>query len=280
MCLPGTVETVREACQGEDVPRVSRRAALAGGGAAALAALLPAGAGAQKRRPPRLRGKVADLTHVFRAGFPVYVGDTATRRTINTIPGQGFYSQEWKFGEHSGTHMDAPGHFTVGGRLTTDLRPRELFAPIAVIDVARRAAQDPDTAVGEEDIRRYERRHGRIPRGAAVLMRSGWDRKAGDEDAFKNADAAGVYHFPGFGADAAELLIKRDAIAIGVDTLSLDPGNSTTFEVHVNWLGSDRYGLENVANLDSIPARGATLIVGVIPWEEGSGGPCRLLARY
>ena len=74
--------------------------------------------------------------------------------------------------------------------------------------------------------------------------------------------------------------MKRDALAIGVDTMSLDPGNSTTFEVHVEWLGDDRYGLEGVANLGSIPARGATLIVGVIPWEEGSGGPCRLLATY
>jgi kynurenine formamidase len=279
MCLPGTVEAVRDACERGEVTRVSRRAALAGGGAAALAGLLPSGAAGQRRRPRRRR-KVADLTHVFRAGFPVYVGDTATRRTINTISGDGFYAQEWTFGEHSGTHMDAPGHFTVGGRLTTELRPRELIAPIAVIDVRRRAADDPDTTVGAEDIRRHERRHGRIPRGAAVLMRSGWARKARDEAAYKNADANGVYHFPGFGADAAELLMKRDATAIGVDTLSLDPGNSTTFDVHVEWLGSDRYGLENVANLGAIPPRGATLIVGVIPWEQGSGGPCRLLARY
>jgi kynurenine formamidase len=110
--------------------------------------------------------------------------------------------------------------------------------------------------------------------------RSGWDAKAGDDAAFKNADAAGTYHFPGFGADAVELLIKRKARTIGSDTLSLDPGNSTTFAAHVAWLGDDRYGLENVANLGAIPAHGATLIVGVIPWEEGSGGPCRLLARY
>ena len=278
MCLPGTVEAVRDACEHKEPARVSRRTALAGGGAAALAALMPAGAAADHNR--RRKGKVADLTHVFREGFPVYTGDAPVRDTLVTIPANGFYAQKWTFGEHSGTHMDAPGHFTAGGRLTTDLDPRELFAPIAVIDVRRRAAEDPDTAVGEEDIRRYERRYGRIPRGAAVLMRSGWDSRAGDADAFKNADAGGVYHFPGFGADAAALLRKRDALAIGVDTLSLDPGNSTTFEVHVEWLGSDRYGLEGVANLASIPARGATLIVGVIPWEAGSGGPCRLLASY
>ena len=111
-------------------------------------------------------------------------------------------------------------------------------------------------------------------------MRSGWDAKAGDSAAFKNLGADGKYHFPGFGADAVELLLKRKAGVIGVDTMSLDPGNSTTFDAHLAWLGADRYGLEGVANLGAIPPRGATLIVGVIPWEEGSGGPCRLLARY
>jgi kynurenine formamidase len=279
MCLPGTVEAVRDAHERGDVTRVSRRTALAGGGAAALAALMPAESVAHKGRRRR-RGKVADLTHVFRAGFPVYTGDTPRRRTLKRFDPDGFYSQEWTFGEHSGTHMDAPGHFTEGARLTPDLRPRDLFAPIAVIDITGRAADDPDAAVGEADIRRWERRHGRIPRGAAVLMNSGWSDRAADETASKNVGADGKYHFPGFGADAVELLIERKARAIGVDTMSLDPGNSTTFEAHVNWLKRRRYGLENVANLGSIPAHGATLTVGVIPWEQGSGGPCRLLARY
>ena len=276
MCLPGTVEAVREAHERQGV---TRRAALAGGGAAALAALLPADAVAHKGRRRR-KGRVADLTHVFRAGFPVYTGDTPRRRTLKRFDPDGFYSQEWTFGEHSGTHMDAPGHFVEGLRLVPELRPRELFAPIAVVDISKRAAEDPDAAVGEADIRRWERRHGRIRRGTAVLMNSGWSDKAADETESKNVGADGKYHFPGFGADAVELLINRKAGAIGVDTMSLDPGISTTFEAHVNWLGTDRYGLENVANLDSIPAHGATLIVGVIPWEEGSGGPCRLLARY
>jgi kynurenine formamidase len=280
MCLPGTVESVRDASERGEVPRVSRRAALAGGGAAALAALLPAEAAAHKGRRRRRRGKVADLTHVFRAGFPVYVGDAPRRRTLKRFNPDGFYSQEWTFGEHSGTHMDAPGHFVEGLRLVPDLTPRELFAPIAVIDISDRAADDPDAAVGEADIRAYERRHGKIPRGTAVLMNSGWSDNAADEVAAKNVGADGKYHFPGFGGDAVELLIKRKAGAIGVDTMSLDPGNSTTFEAHLKWLGTDRYGLENVANLHTIPAHGATLIVGVVPWEEGSGGPCRLLARY
>jgi kynurenine formamidase len=284
MCLPGTVETVREASERGGVPAISRRAALAGGGAAALAALLPGTASGHDRRHGHGKhrgGRVTDLTHVFRAGFPVYVGDAPRRRTIKTFAADGFYAQEWTFGEHSGTHIDAPGHFVEGSRLVTQLRPEELFVPAAVIDISARAAQDPDAEVTPDDIRRYERRHGRIPHGAAVLMRSGWDARAGDAAAFKNADASGTYHFPGFGADAVAYLVQRTrAVAIGVDTMSLDPGNSTTFAAHLTWLGADRYGIEGIANLASIPPRGAVVYVGVIPWEAGSGGPCRLLARF
>jgi kynurenine formamidase len=270
MCLPGTVETVRERQNG-----VTRRAVLAGGGAAALTAFLPAGAGATGRR------RIVDLTHTFTAGFPVYTGTAPMRRTLVTIPANGFYSQEWTFGEHSGTHMDAPGHFTLGGRLTPDLKPSELVLPIAVIDISSRARLDPDAVVTPDDLRRYERRYGRIPRGALVAMNSGWDANVGDPAAFKGTDSAGVYHFPGFGEEAVEeLLDDRRAAAIGVDTMSLDNGPSTTFGVHVQWLGADHYGLENLANLGRIPPKGAVATVGVIPWQDGSGGPARVLATF
>jgi kynurenine formamidase len=273
MCVPGTVEAVRES-------GVTRRAALAGGGAAALTALVPDMAAAQRRgRRRRRRRRVVDLTHTFRAGFPVYTGNEPARRTLVTIPADGFYAQEWTFGEHSGTHMDAPGHFKEGGRFASQLRPSELVLPIVVIDISRRARRDPDTVVRPDDLRRFERRHGRIPRGALVAMNSGWDAKVGDDAAFKGTDAGGTYHFPGFGVEAADFLLEeRRVTAIGVDTLSLDHGPSTTFSVHVNWLGADRYGLENLANLGDLPPRGATATVGVIPWEEGSGGPARVLA--
>jgi kynurenine formamidase len=275
MCLPGTVEKVRES-----QPTVTRRTVLAGGGAAALAALMPGEALAHKRRRHKRRGKVVDLTHTFTAGFPVYTGNPPSRRTLTTIPANGFYKQEWTFDEHSGTHMDAPGHFAAGGRLTPELKARELILPIVVIDIAKRAASDPDAVVTADDVKRFERKHGRIRKGALVAMDAGWAAKVGDEAAYKGGPAGG-YHFPGFGADAIEFLLeRRKAAAIGVDTLSLDPGNSTTFPVHVNWLNADNYGLENLANLDKLPPHGATAIVGVIPWQDGSGGPARVLATY
>ena len=284
MCLPGTVETVRENIEAERASRPSkgltRRATFAGAGATALAALLPTGAAAHGRSgwsKPRHQ----DLTHVFTAGFPVYTGNPPARTTLTTVEGDGFYKQQWTFDEHSGTHMDAPGHFIADGRLTPELEVEELFAPAAVIDISRRASRDPDAEVEVDDLRRYEHRHGRISRGAIVFMYSGWEERLPDPDAFKNADANGTYHFPGFGLEALEWLLRRREIrGIGVDTLSLDPGISTTFAVHTTLLAADRYGLENVANLRHIPPLGASVTVGVIPWDEGSGGPCRLLATY
>jgi kynurenine formamidase len=280
MCLPGTIESVREQNEG-----VSRRALLAGGGVAALAVALPGTAEAKRGRRRRGHGhgrfgKVTDLTHTFRAGFPVYTGDEPTRRTLKNYVPHGFYSQEWTFGEHSGTHMDAPGHFfRPPARRVDELDPQELLAPAAVIDITSRAASNPDAEVTPDDIRGYERRYGKLPRGVVVFMNSGWAARVNDNDAFKNADANGVYHFPGFGIDAVEfLLTKRKINGIGVDTLSLDPGNSTTFAVHNRLLGADRYGIENVANLSNLRPAGALVSVGVVPWEEGSGGPMRLLA--
>lgn len=277
MCLSETLEAGhRHAAR---AGTVSRRGLLLGAGAAAFTMATPGVALAGRR--DRDRDRVRDLTHLFRDGFPVYVGDPPARRTIFDFDPNGFYAQAWTFGEHSGTHMDAPGHFTPGGRLTPDLDPEELFAPLAVIDITDRAAGDPDAQVEVSDLRAYERHHGRIPRHAAVCMLSGWERRVGDPDAYRNPGPDGTFHFPGFGLDAVEWLLERRHIrAIGVDTLSLDVGASTTFEVHSHLLGADRYGIENLANLGRVPARGAEAIIGVIPWEQGSGGPCRVLARW
>ena len=279
MCVPGTVEAVRERTARGEVPVVSRRAMLLTGAGGALAATLPRRVLAAPKNKKKDRSR--DLTHLFRAGFPVYTGNPPTRKTIFSINPNGFYSQEWTFGEHSGTHMDAPGHFVLGGRLTPEIDPRELMVPIVVIDISERAASEHDAAVTVDDLVGFERRNGRIPRGALVCEYSGWESRVGDPDAFKNTGADGLFHFPGFGIDAVEwLLANRTITGIGVDTLSLDVGASQTFDVHVTLLGADKYGVENLANLSEIPPRGAEVFVGVIPWEEGSGGPCRVVARW
>jgi kynurenine formamidase len=261
---------------------VSRRGFLKAGAAAALgAAVTVAGPAAPvmaaRGRPDRIR----DLTHVFVEGFPMYAGPNPVAETLTTFEDDGFYSQLWTFAEHSGTHVDVPGHFVEGNRLAHELTPDELMAPLAVIDISDRAAVDPDAAVTVADIRGYERRHGRIPRGALVCEYSGWEVRVGDEDAYRNTGPDGLFHFPGFSGEAVEFLLDRRQITgIGVDTLSLDIGASTTFDVHVMLLGADHFGVENMANLNEVPPRGATVFVGLVPWENGSGGPCRAIATW
>jgi kynurenine formamidase len=275
MCLPGTLETVRERSEEAAPPRLTRRSALAAGAGIAAAAAMPRAASAKRERHRQ------DLTHVLAEGFPVYAFDPPQRRTLVTVRRNGFYSQEWTVQEHSGTHMDAPGHFVVGGRRSPEITLRELSIPVAVIDISARAARNPDAVVQVNDLQKYEARHGRIARGAGVFMYSGWERRLPDPDAFKNVGPDGKYHFPGFGIEAATwLLERREITCVGVDTLSLDPGRSTTFDVHLAVLGADKYGLENVANLKRIPPRGAHAFVGLVPWEEGSGGPCRIIAHW
>jgi kynurenine formamidase len=110
-------------------------------------------------------------------------------------------------------------------------------------------------------------------------MNSGWDQRVGDSQAFLNADAEAVLHFPGFSGEAAQFLIEeRDIVGVGVDTLSLDVGMSTDFAAHLTFLPAGKYGLELMANLDDVPPAGATLIVGAPKHQGGSGGPARVFA--
>lgn len=251
-------------------------AAVAGGGLlAALAPALPAAGSTGARR------RVVDLTHRLVEGFPTFLGDDAA------IAGQvtfdfdtaGFFAKTWTVYEHVGTHLDAPGHFAPGAMLVDDLPADHLLAPLAVIDITRKATADPNATVDVDDLLAYERRYGRIPRKALVAMNSGWADRISDGDAFRGGEGFPDLNFPGFSVDATDWLVRhRDPVGIGVDTLSLDPGNSADFAVHNTFLPTNRYGIEDLANLDHVPPRGARVFVGAIPWEDGSGGPCRVIA--
>jgi kynurenine formamidase len=274
------VEAVRERSEREGVPRVSRRVALGAGAGAVTAAALPGAASGRGRGRSRRGEKLVDLTHVFREDFPAFPGAPASsRETVVTIPANGFYGQVWTIWEHICTHVDVPAHFIVEGRSSPELPIEELIAPVVVVDISERVAREPDTVVTPDDLARFERRHGRIPRNALVAMYSGWETRAGSVEAYQNMDAGGTMRFPGFGVDAVTWLLERRRIrGIGVDTMSLDHGSSTTFDAHLTVLGADRYGVENLRNLKRLPPRGATIVVGLIPWLEGSGGACRAFA--
>lgn len=278
MCAPGTLETVRRRADEEGIRFDRRTALLAAAGAAATAAL-PGRAFASTTPKNRL----VDLTHVYSENFPLFLGAPipTTREVVVTVPANGFYAQKWSFWEHSGTHMDAPAHFIADGRQSPEITLDELIVPIVVVDISARVPADADAVVLPSDLVSFERRHGRIPDGALVAEYSGWESRAGSVDAYRNIGPDGLQHFPGFSPDAVQwLLERRNMTGIGVDTMSLDPGRSTTFQTHLTLLGANRYGIENLRNLSRIPPRGATAYVGLIPWHLGSGGPCRVIARW
>jgi kynurenine formamidase len=226
--------------------------------------------------------QIQDLTHTITPMTPVFPGyPQPAIEPIRTYETDGYYANKLTYAEHSGTHMDAPAHF-IEGELFADQLPVERFlAPLAVIDISERAASDPDAQVTPDDILAWEEANGPLPAGAFVAMNSGWDAKINDPDAFINADADGVLHFPGFHPDATMLLLdEREITGIGVDTLSLDYGASTDFGTHIALLGSGRYGVEGLASLGTVPATGGLIIVGGPKFLNASGGPSRVLALY
>ncbi len=283
MCVAGTSDVVRHSHQ-PVAGGVSRRSFFRTGAAAAAgAAVLVAGNAVPAFAAGRRRGRVADLTHRLVKGFPDFLGgdDSLDDEVVFDFATAGFFAKRWSVYEHVGTHIDSPGHFSPGMALIDEIDVAALVAPIVVIDITDKAAADPNATVEPSDIAAHEARHGRIPTGALVCMNSGWDSLAADNDAFRGGSGFPDLNFPGFGIDAAEFLMaRRDPVAIGVDTMSLDPGDSSTFDVHVGFLGSGRYGIEGLAGLASIPASGATAFVGAVPFEGGSGGPCRVIATW
>jgi kynurenine formamidase len=185
----------------------------------------------------------------------------------------GFYARAITLAEHSGTHFDAPAHFASGGAVAHEVPAERLVVPCAVVDVAAECAADPDHALGADRLARDEAEHGPLPEGGALLVRTGWDAHSADAEAY-----VGSMRFPGIAVSAAELALERGCVGIGIDTLSVDPGADTTFPVHHLTLPAGLWHLEGLVNLAALPARGATLFVGVIKLVDGSGAPARVMA--
>lgn len=266
-----------QACLIEDVKRgmLSRRslfrASAAGAAAVALAPLAARPVLAQSM------GKAVDLTHAWDETFPTFDGNPG----IIYEPAVKFEEsgyQLWKLTifEHSGTHIDAPLHFSADGTSVDELALEQLVAPLCVVDITGKAAEDPNAMVEPADLEAWVSAHGEIPAGACVAMHSGWAAKVGTPEYRNTAD--GALAFPGFSKAATDMLAGMDVASIAVDTLSLDPGNSADFAVHFSWLPGGRFGIENVAGLDQVPAKGATIFIGAPKHKRGTGGPARVMA--
>lgn len=274
MCPPGCLHAICE--------QATRRGLLKAGfglGAAAVAGTVPlAAAGAPPVR--KSFADVVDLTHALFEGFPTFDGSKwFTMEPVFTFAKEKLNLNRWQLMEHTGTHMDAPIHFSADGMSVDAIPVADLLLPLAVIDIQGRAADDPDTAVTPDDIRAWESRNGPLPEGCCVVMNSGWHALL-DSPRFAGRAPDGKNHIPGFHEETAHFLIQERSVkGIGVDTLSLDPGiRSGDFPVHYAWLSSGRWGLECLANLDGVPESGAYLVVGGPKVRGATGGPARVMA--
>jgi kynurenine formamidase len=221
---------------------------------------------------------VVDLTHTLDVNFPTFGGEPQLElETIYKLADDGYNMKRWLVVEHTGTHMDAPFHFSDGD--SADQIPIEmLVGPLVVVDISAKAESDPDAQLTPDDIKRWEDQFGPLPAGAIVAMHSGWAAHVAS-DKFRNADADGGLHFPGFHIETAELLItERDVKGVIVDTLSLDFGPSADFAFHYRWLASNHWGMECVANLGQLPPQGAVVIAGGPKIAGATGGPSRVIA--
>lgn len=231
--------------------------------------------------------RLVDLTHAFNPGtlyWPTSPGGFELQQlAYGNTPGGWFYSSyAFASPEHGGTHLDAPIHFAAGKRTNDQIPLDQLINHAVVLDISARAATDPDAMLTVPEVNAFETEHGRIRAGALVLLRTGWDRHWGNRLAYFGDSTPGDasrLHFPGFSPEAARLLVNERGIGgLGVDTPSIDAGASTDFMVHRILMEQDGIGLENLKDLDQLPATGTILLALPMKIENGSGGPVRVVA--
>ena len=261
----------------------------------ALAGLLLA-AGCQRDSPPADHaavftggaGEWVDLSHAFGPLTIYWPTDTAgfqlTELAYGHTDGGYFYaSYSFASAEHGGTHVDAPIHFAEG-RMTADEIPlSSLITMASVVDISAAADADPDYLLSVEDLTAWEAEHGQLAEGTALLVRTGWSSRWDDRAAYLGTDLTGPeavpeLHFPGIGPEAAQWLVdNRNIAAIGIDTPSIDYGQSSDYRAHVILYSANMVGFENLTNLDALPPTGAGIVALPMKIVGGSGGPLRIV---
>lgn len=232
--------------------------------------------------PPPPFTHVIDLTHSISEQTPNWEGTAQSpfhAKQLGDIKKNGYFSREITLPEHFGTHIDAPAHFFEGAWTVDQIPPERLVAPLVVLDVSGKCAENPDYQITVNDVAEWEKANGEIPAGAVVVARTGWSSRWHSMKDYRNADAKGVRHFPGYLPDTARFLVEaRQIVGLGIDTMSVDYGPSDTFPVHQYTSKHAVYHLENVADLSGVPLTGAEVFVGAAKLKGGSGGPVRILA--
>ena len=252
----------------------------------AFAALLALTSCAEEK--PALHGRWVDLTHEMAEDsvfWPTAEGFRHEVASYGPTPGGWFYSSyNLELSEHGGTHLDAPIHFAAGKQTADQVPLERLIGPAAVIDVSAASQANPDYRFTVADVENWERANGRLPDGAILLFRTGFAKRWPDAATYlgtaeRGPQAVAKLHFPGLSPELAKYLAEqREVAAVGLDTASLDPGQSKDFMAHRILLGANIPGFENVANLDALPAKGAMVVALPTKIRGGSGAPLRIVA--
>ncbi|HEX5883365.1 MAG TPA: cyclase family protein [Pyrinomonadaceae bacterium] len=233
-------------------------------------------------------GRVVDLTHAFDATAVYW--PTAQGFKLETdfegMTEKGYYYSAYRYSaaEHGGTHLDSPIHFAKDRYTVDEIPLQQLMGAAVVIDVTKQCALNPDYLVSVADFQNWEKQNGRIESGAIVLLKTGFGKYYPDRKKYLGTDERGEaavakLHFPGLDPAAARWITQNRSIkAIGLDTASIDYGQSTLFESHRILFDKNIPAFENVANLDQLPVKGFSVIALPMKIKGGSGGPLRIVA--
>ncbi|CAD5945250.1 cyclase family protein [Planktothrix agardhii] len=224
--------------------------------------------------------RIIDLTHKIDPDIPLWPGDPVVElETIADFSTSGYYLRRFSMGEHSGTHLNSPKSFYQDGMGIDDYSPESCILSAVVINIREKASQNPDAILTVNDIKDWEEQHDIIPANSMILLYTGWQEKWHNPIDFLNIDTEGKLHFPGFGSEATQFLIEqRHIMGVGIDTHGVDPGFDHSFNTNKIILKNNGFVLENLTNLDQLPATKITLIIGILKLTGGSGSPVSVLA--
>ena len=227
-----------------------------------------------------LRSKIVNLSHPVSPQTPHWPGDPPVEfAPWANIRRDGYYLRRFSMSEHGGTHLTAPASFYPDGRTVDQYPAAELVKPAVVIDTREQCRANRDYALTPDDVTAWESRHGFIPPGSVALLLTGWSERWNNPAEYLGANANGGLHFPGFGPDAAALLVnERKAAGLGTDTAGVEPGADGSFAVSKLALAQPRIVLENLANLHLLPSTGAVVVIGLLRLTGGSGSPAAVTA--
>ncbi|WP_414527237.1 cyclase family protein [Nodularia chucula] len=224
--------------------------------------------------------QVIHLSQIIDTNIPQWPGDPPVEfSSVAHIPEDGYYLRRFSLGEHSATHINAPKSFHENGVGIDQYSAESLVLPGVVIDICTDARLNSDYTLTVTDVLAWEEKNGKIAAGSLVLLYTGWQDKWLDKDRFFNQDESGIMHFPGFSYNVTQFLLAERKIAgLGIDTHGVDPGKFGTFEINYLVLAQQGIVLENLTNLNYLPAKGITVIIGVLRLRDGSGCPVGVLA--